>query len=189
MLEYAILLNCAKSIDINIVELLKGKDLNYHALSEIGLYSPIELAIRLRRIDIVKLLVESGADPISPEYKWGIKIRGVPQIFYEYHGFGTNHYISWLLNEHIKSEDLPAFIEKVLDSFNPCGVNMSDAVGRHSAHAILTCGHEKMIARFLECHGSAFLNAKDDYGKGKCALYISAEKGDLESVKILFKMM
>ena len=156
------------------------------------LCSPIELAIQLQRIDIAKQLVQAGADPICA-------VQDVEQIiplFIEFFEFGTNRYMSWLLNEHLPQDEVPRFIEKVLDKkamifSNYARKEFRNGAGRHHAHAALTCGHEEMIKKFIERfptteNGQEMLKVKDI--AERTALQIAAANGDLDSVNALLKM-
>jgi hypothetical protein len=149
--------------------------------------SMIELAIDIQRMDIAKVLVKGGTNAIyigmDPS-----KVSGVVQIFNEYYSFGTNDYISWLLHEYLSYSEVPKFIDEVMkvDIFNKSAMRMFNDVGRHPAHALLTCGHEIMSRKFLETHGYGNLSVCD--GTGKTALQISAERGDLASVKVIFNL-
>ena len=135
-------------------------------------------------MDIAKQLVMAGAHPIHPSLD---DACGVLQVLNEFYEFGTNEYISWLLHQHLSLREIPQFIEDVvkLDIFNEAGVRMFDEVGRHPAHALLTCGNEDMVRRLFENHPEIKVNVKD--GTGRTALQIATENGDLESVMILLK--
>lgn len=113
--------------------------------------SPLDLALHIKRLDIVQLLVISGANSIdaNPDLE---KMSGVPTFLDEYYHYGTNEYISWLLNDHLYSHKITQFIEKVmkLDIYNEHGLQMFRGVGRHPAHALLTCGNEYVIREFLQ---------------------------------------
>ncbi len=185
MLVYASLFNCPNILKIELIQMLSNMPLNVKILYHRRLYSPIQLAIDLRRFDIVTLFVRSGAQPCIPTVN---NVNTAMQLLEEYYEFGTNYYITWLLHEYLLSDDLPRFIKTVvtLDIFNVTIMKMFAGVGRHPAHAILTSGHEEMIRKFVEHHGSDLLIVKD--GSGKSALHISAERGDLESVRILVNM-
>ena len=145
--------------------------------------SPVELAISIKRIDIAGLLISAGANPIHISDV----VKGVPQLLHEYFEFGTNQFITWLLHQHLLSGEVPQFIERAvkLDIFNSHGVAMFSEVGRHPAHALLTCGNEEMVAKFLQEHGKQHLTVKDS--SGRTAMQIATERGDLESVEILLK--
>ncbi len=188
MLVYASIFKCPNTINIEITQMLSDTPLDVKFLCHKKLRSPIELAIHLRRLDIVKLLIKSGAHPIDPCVPTGNKMVGIIQLFKEYYEFGTNHYITWLLHEYLLSDDLPEFIETVvnLGIFSKTVIDMFITMNRHPAHAILTCGHEEMIRKFVDYHGSNLLVIKNTTGKG--SLQIAAERGDVESVRILVNM-
>ena len=139
----------------------------------------------IKRIDIAQMLVQAGANPIHPSLDY---ISGVVQLLEEYYEFGTNRYISWLLQEHLLSYQLPKFIESVvmLDIFNDAGMHMFDAVGRHPAHALLTCGNEEMVRQLLKKKNPSLLTVRDV--SGRTALQVASQEGDLESVEILLKL-
>ena len=145
----------------------------------------LELPIDLKRFDIARMLVKKGADPIDSQ---GVNGQGVVALMEEYYQFGTNHYLKWLLQEHIPLGKIPDFIERVMNAniFNEEAKGIFKRARRHHAHALLICGNEDM-ARALIKHpnygGSELLVAKDD--TGKTALQIAAELGDLESVQTL----
>ena len=149
--------------------------------------SMIELAISIRRMDIAKVLVKGGTNAIyigrNPS-----EVSGVVQLFSEYYNFGTNDYISWLLHEHLSYNEVPKFIDEVMkvNIFNDLAMDMFNNVGRHPAHALLTCSHEIMSRKFLETYGYKYLTVSD--ATGKTALQISAERGDLGSVKVIFSL-
>ena len=187
-LIYASLFNCPDSIDIEIIQLLCDVQVDASVVCRETYRSPFQLAIELRKFDIVKLLLTSGAHPIDPCIPAGKKVTGMVQLLEEYYQFGTNQYISWLLHDYLLSDDLPKFIEAVvaLDILNKETMKIFSSVGRHPAHAILTCGHEELIRKFIKHHGANLLTVKD--GNMKSALRISAESGDMESVKILVNM-
>ncbi len=142
------------------------------------------MAINVKRIDIAQQLVMAGANPIHPSLE---DTSGVLQLLDEYYEFGTNKYISWLLHQHLLSHEVPRFIEDVVkqDIFNKNGMIMFNRVGRHPAHALLTCGSEEMVRQFLDHHKDLKVNVKD--GTGRTALQIATEEGDFESVTILLK--
>ena len=194
MLIYALHHGCSEEIDDEVARCLLNSDkihldVNIVYTLDFGNFtaccSIVELGIKNKRMDVAKQLVMAGANPIHPSLD---NISGVAQILEEYYEFGTNEYMYWLLHEHLLSDELPKFINTVvnLDIFNESGKRMFTAVGRHPAHAVLTCGHEEMARQFLETHGPDWLYVKD--ATGKTALQISAQKGDLESVDILLTL-
>ncbi len=126
----------------------------------------------------------NGANPIHPSLD---ETSGVLQLLNEYYEFGTNDYISWLLHQYLLSHEVTKFIDDIvkLDILNDVGIRMFSEVGRHPAHALLTCGNEEMVSKLLEHHTDLQVTVKD--GTGRTALQIATENGDLESVVILLK--
>lgn len=190
---------CPNKVESAILEhLLKGAlsdDLNVNILhtfavgtgQTISICSPLELAILIQRIDVVKLMVKVGANPILADSDPS-EAAGVIHMLSEYYEFGTNHYISWLLQEHLLSHEILTFIEKVFEVniFNEDAMSMFSEVGRHPAHALLTCGNKEMIKKLLQIHGDSMLTVTDE--NGRTALQIAAGQGDLESVRVLLNM-
>lgn len=178
------LVNKGMNLDVDVICVLDPHSTNDH-MNFVSWCSVVELGIMNKRIDVAKLLVISGANPIHPSLE---HISGVVQLLEEYYDFGTNDYMRWLVHEHLLSHELHDFIETVvnLDVFNESGIWMFNEVGRHPAHAVLTCGHEELARRFLVRHGSDMLYVKDV--TERTALQISAQRGDLESVRTLLKL-
>lgn len=160
------------------------------------LCTPLELAIQLQRIDIAKQLVIAGAHPICVAEN---NTEQVLPLFLEYYEFGTNHFYSWLLHEHVPHDKVSAFIDQVLKKGNIifdeyAKETFEKESGRHHAHPPLTCGHAGMIKRFIEC----FSESKSEYfnedplrvkdSDGRTALQIAAANGDLESFTTLLGM-
>ena len=194
MLMYTLHHACSEEVDGEIVKCLVNTKihLDVNVICTLDLDSDyiewcsiVELGIQNKRMDVAKQLVMAGANPIHPSLD---NISGVVQLLEEYYEFGTNEYMYWLLHQHLLSHELPRFIETVvnLDIFNESGERMFTTVGRHPAHAVLTCGHEEMARQFLESHDPDLLYVKD--ATGRTALQISAQKGDLESVNTLLKL-
>ena len=153
-----------------------------------GVFSPIQLAMNLKRMDIAQQLVKAGANPIHPSLD---RVYDVPQLLTEFYEFGTNQYIAWLLHEHLPLNERPNFIKTVveLDICNEASMRLFNGVGRHPAHALLTSGSEEMIMQFLDKPGPSganLLTVKDS--TQRTALQIATKKGDLESVDILLKL-
>ena len=109
------------------------------------------MALSIKRIDIARLLVKAGANKIDAAAPGDVS--GVPSLLYEYYLFGTNEYIFWLLNQHLPYDELSncKFIENVMKvvNVNESGLRMFRRVGRHPAHALLTCGNEHLVQKFL----------------------------------------
>ena len=191
---YALNYQCPEQIDIKMMERLADTalDVNFYSFlsgkkkHEMRSYwSPIELAILLKRIDVAKLLVTKGANAIDPHDE----INRVPQLFVEYFSFGTSSYMRWLFDEHLRLKEIPRFIQTVLNLniMNDLCLKIFEKIGgRHPAHAVLTCGCEEFIREFLKKYGKRYLTVEDSVGK--TALQICAERGYLESVEILLKM-
>ena len=151
--------------------------------------SPVELAIQLQQTDIAKLLVQAGANPICANSD---TIEQILPLILEFFEFGTNHYISWLLHEHLQPHEISGFIETVLKKepmiFSQYAKDeFRSGAGRHHVHAFLTCGHKEMINKFIQrfpvTDGEDTLRVKDP--AGRTALQISAANNDLESVDTL----
>ena len=174
-------------LNIDIVYYMYRKERSHTIKIIMESCSMIELAIDIQRMDIAKVLVKGGTNAIyigrNPN-----EVSGVVQLFSEYYSLGTNDYISWLLHEHLSYSEVPEFIDEVMkvEIFNDVAMDMFDDVGRHPAHALLTCNHEIMSKKFLEKHGYKYLTISD--ATGKTALQISAERGDLGSVKVIFSL-
>lgn len=191
---YALHHNCPEVVDGEIVQHLIDTDLNVNVICFLSITSsdcsyywctPIELAISLRRLDIAKQLVVAGANPIHPTLSG---VSGVIQLLREYYEFGTNHYICWLFHEYLSSHEIPQFVKDVLkvDIFNDGAKCMFDRVGRHAAHALLTCGNEEMAKELIRHYGDHLLTDKDS--TERTALQVAAQMGNIESVNILLKL-
>ena len=181
-----------KSIVQNLVSSLEPASLDIEIIysfshNKKSVCSIIEMAIALQRMDVVKVLVEKGANPIyvgaDPR-----EISGVIQLLNEYYKFGTNKYISWLLHEHLSHAEIPKFIGNIMgvNIFNERAEQMFKRVGRHAAHALLVCGHKQMSSALLKTHGDHLLTVQD--GNGRTALLVAASQGDLDSVKVIFNL-
>ena len=137
----------------------------------------LALSINLKRFDVSKALVQKGVDPV---------LGGEPKmrpVLQEYIQFGSNHFLSWLLNEHLK--DIQEFIKKLFENqlFANAETNcFASLLGRNTAHAFLLCGKEEAVEYLLEKQPD-LLHEQDTFKKA--ALHIAAEKGDLETVNIL----
>ena len=192
MLVYCVHHKCSEKIDTGIVaKLLDLTSVNavYHYYipttsqnrSELTL---LEFAIHLQRMDIVKLLLQKGADIFST------LSSNLPVVLYEYFEYGTTKVLSWFLDEYLSLKDIPAFIKRVLDAdiIQDSIVELFKVgVKRHPAHAILTCGNQDIMEKFLTRYPSQdLLNVEDP--SGKTALQVAAEQNNLVSVKILLKL-
>lgn len=139
----------------------------------------LALSINLKRFDVTKALVQKGVDPV---------LGGEPRmrpVLQEYIQFGSNHFLSWLLNEHLPHMEIPEFIRRLFENelfANRETNHFASLLGRNSAHAFLLCGKRKAVECLLERQPD-LLHQHDSFKKA--ALHIAAEKGDLETVNIL----
>jgi ankyrin repeat protein len=135
-------------------------------------------------MDIVELLLKKGADIFAtPSFN-------SPLVIYEYFEYGTTKVLSWFLDEYLSLKDVPAFIERVLnaDILQESVVELFKVrVKRHPAHAILACGNQDIMEKFLGRYPSQDLLDVED-PNGKTALQVAAEQNNLASVKILLKL-
>ena len=173
------------------------KNIVYHIISDKldendDACSPVELAIQLQRTDVAKQFVRAGANPICANKEI---IDQILPLLLEFFEFGTNHYMSWLLHEHLHPQEISEFIKRVLEKepmifSDYAKKEFRKEAGRHHVHALLTCGHKEMIKKFIECipksDGEDMLRVKDS--AGRTALQIAAANGDLESTDTLLRM-
>lgn len=186
MMMYAILQKNKDQPKIDIVQFFidKGEVLS-RVLTAGGSEnsSALDMSINLRRFDIARLLIEAGVDPIyggDPQWK---------PIFLEYSQFGTNEFNKWLLDYYQKKNEIPAFVDRLLngDVFsNRETQKIFSSFGRNIVHTFLLCGHEGAVSCLLGRESGADLLMECDPFK-KTALHIAAEKGDIVNVKILLE--
>ena len=153
---------------------------------------PLELAIQMQRIDLAKQMVQAGANPVCADEAL---VEQILPLFIEFYEFGTNQYMSWLLHEHLAQDEIPNFIESVLEKKDMifseyAKESFKKEAGRHHVHAALTCGHEEMITKFIKRFptddGKKILKVKDCVDR--TALQIASANGDLESVTTLLNL-
>ena len=154
---------------------------------------PLELAIQIQRIDLAKQIVHAGANPVCADESI---VEQILPLFIEFYEFGTNHYMSWLLHEHLPQDEISSIIDSVLKRKDMIFSEYSkksfrETAGRHHVHAALTCGHEEMITKFIKRFptddaGQNMLKVKDC--ADRTALQIAATNGDLESVTALLRL-
>ena len=146
--------------------------------------SPLSFAILLQKFDVAALLTEKGANPLLDLGD------GTLTCMVEYLHFGTNKFFSWLFQEHLLTDKIAEFVEQLLpeltDIFSVECIQMFSEYYKHPAHALLTCGNEKVVTTVLENQKYSLLSEKDP--NGKTALQIAAGQGDVVSVKLLLKM-
>ena len=145
--------------------------------------SPLSFAILLQRFDIAALLTQQGADPLLDLGD------GTLTCMVEYLHFGKNRFFSWLFQEHLLSDKIAEFVNQLLPElpniFSEECVQLFSEYYKHPAHALLTCGNEKVVEMVLS-DSFSLLSVKDP--TGKTALQIAAGQGDVVSVKLLLKM-
>ena len=138
----------------------------------------LEMSINLFRFDATQCLIKAGVDPI-----YGGDPDNRP-IFVEYSQFGSNYFLKWLLDVYSEKSEIPAFVDRLLvgDVFNHEMNEFCNKMGRNVTHAILLSGHGETISCLLN-KKPELLNECDPFKR--TALHIAADKGDLQSVKIL----
>ena len=143
----------------------------------------MELAIKIKKFELAKFMVNTGAS-VAPR-----KVIGMTPVLQEYYEFGTNYFISWILHEYSIEDPHYAskFIKEVMESdpLSHKARKVFEAVGRHPAHAFLTCGHEELVSVLIQHYGPYVLMESDSNGRN--AIQIVAAQGNLESVKLLLK--
>lgn len=184
LLKYSQIQQTPQQVSFNIVKfLIAGQQEILSRVLTAGTSentTALELSLDLRRFDIARMLVEVGMDPI---YGGDPEIR---PIFLEYTQFGSNEFLRWLLEEHLTSEGIPAFVDRLLSGniFLRSEDNhyAFEVLGRSFAHAFLLSGSEDAITCLVNKEPD-LLKACDPFGKS--ALHLAAEKGDSESVRVL----
>ena len=144
----------------------------------------LEFSLLLQRMDVVELLLNNGADLfVKPIYN-------APSIVFEYFEFGTSNLLLWLFDEYLRLDEIPNFIEKVLeaDILQSSIVDVfTEWVQRHPAHAFLACGNEEMARKLLHHYSARNLLAVRE-PTGRTALRVATDQGNLQAVKILVKL-
>lgn len=140
-----------------------------------------ELSFTLSRLDVAKLLVEAGVDPI-----FGGDPYSKP-IFTEYIEFGSLNFIKWLLFHHlISTKNIHDFLDRL---FNPDVFEITNKQahkqGKNAVHAFLLSGHKEAI-RYLLSRKYDLVHESDS--SNKTALHLASEKGDRDSVRILLEL-
>ena len=172
-------------LDEDVVEHFIESGANLGRVLRAGSYdksTALELAISFQRFDIAKMLVTEGADPIL----CGDGV--ISPLFLEYTQFSSHKFVQWLLREHLKRPEIPAFIDRLVKSGVLFREDMQHTVttimGKNAAHALLLCGHEEAI-RCLVDKCPQVLKEGDRFNR--TALHRAAENGDIASVKILLE--
>ena len=193
MFVYCVHHKCSQMIDSEIVkQLLDSSSINaayhYHihpTSQQCSMVStPLELTILLQRMDMVELLLRHGADIFA------MPSSNSPSVIFEYFEFGTTKILSWLLDDYLSLNDIPGFIKRVLDAdiLQESVMELfKTRVKRHPAHAILTCGNQDIVEKFLANYPSQDLLGVED-SNGYTALQVAASQNNLASVKVLLKL-
>lgn len=144
----------------------------------------LEFSLLLQRMDIVELLLNNGADLfLKPIYN-------TPSLLFEYFELGTSSLLSWLFDHYLCLDEIPDFINKVLeaDILQPTIVDVfNEWVHRHPVHAFLTCGNEEMARKLLHHYSGRNLLAIRE-PTGRTALQVATDQGNLQAVKVLVKL-
>lgn len=98
-------------------------------------------------------------------------------LFSEYIHLGSNHFLNWLMNEHLITEEIIFFTEKLI-------VFQALTKRRFGRNAFQLCGQKEAVHYLLDRKPE--LLQEWDAG-GRTALHIAAERGDLDSVNILLE--
>ena len=171
--------NTSDMLNIGIVQYVIEKGAVLSRVTASGSWedaSALEMSMAVNRTDIAKMLVEKGLDPIyggDPKYR---------PVFAEYMQFGSHHFLSWLLCEYFKTNEIPAFIDELIKIGAFTNESNTFIFGHCPSHAFLLCGNEKAVHHLLD-EKPDLLNECDH--QDKTALHIAAEKGDLNSINIL----
>ena len=183
MIMYAKLKEKEKELDAKAVEFFIKRKANLGRVLTCGSYgntTALEMAISFQCIDIAKMLVEKGADPIL----CGDGI--ISPVFFEYGYLGTNVFIQWLLKEYQSPGEIPAFIDRFLGSNVLYREGMRHTIttvyGRNPAHTFLLSGNKEAIT-YLVKKNRDILKECDLFER--TALHVAAEEDDSTSVKIL----
>ena len=183
MMVYAKLKEKEKELDVKAVAVFIESKANLGCVLTCGGYNnttALEMAISFQCIDIAKMLVKKGADPIL----CGDGI--ISPVFFEYGYLGTSVFIQWLLEEYQSQGEIPAFIDRFLSSNVLYREEMRHTIttvfGRNPAHTFLLSGNEEAITYLVEKNRD-ILKECDLFGR--TALHLAARDGDVTSVKIL----
>ena len=170
-------------INIDVVEYFIECEAVLSRIIACGAYDKVtalEMAISFQRFDIAEMLVKAGADPIL-----GGDGTTSP-VFIEYVQFGTKTFIKWLLEDFLSSDQIPVFVDRLIDT----GVMFRDEMrhiatntyDKNASHTFLLSGHEEAIRRLVDKRPD-LLKEADNFGR--TALHLAARDGDIASVTIL----
>ena len=185
MMMYAKLKKKEKKLNVKVVRFFIESGANLGRVLTRGIYNnstALEMAISFQCIDIAKLLVKEGADPI-----YGGD-GNISPIFLEYGLFGTNTFLQWLLRICQLRSEIPTFIDRFLCSNVLYREMMRHTIttvyGRNPAHTFLLSGNEEAITYLVEQKRDV-LEECDLFQR--TALHLAAENGDTDGVEILLK--
>ncbi|CAI8010958.1 Ankyrin-1 [Geodia barretti] len=137
----------------------------------------LDTCIFLGRLDIVKkMLIPNGIDPIKGGYP------GMRPLFVEYVHYPSNEFLKWLFKELVTGVSVPQFIKQIFPVKRGTTHTARKIYGKNPLHAFLLCGSGEVVDALLGLQ-PRILEEVDPFGK--TALHIAAEKGDIESLKIL----
>ena len=182
--------NKPEQLDISIVEHFIEKGAVLSRVLTAGICensTAFELSFFLHRVDVAKVLVKKGVDPI---------LCGDPYskpIFTEYIEFGSLEFIKWLLFDHLENkEKIHQFVDRLFDPkdvFIITNRNVALRRGKNVAHAFLLSGHKEAISYMLSKKPDTDTDLmKECDSFNKTALHLAAERGDHESVHILLEL-
>ena len=187
LLVYSLMTNTEEELNITMVDYLiqQKANLDVEIIYQGESHNLLQLALRMNRIDIAKLLTGKGVDPLT-------KCKGadtIPPLFTEYFYYGSYAYIRWLFEEHLKEEELKEFAERILKEINfdqVEGAQMKSrkwkSVDRNPVHALLMTDCETMTKLLVQRRPN-LLNFRDN--NGETALHEAVYQRNLTAVNIL----
>ena len=103
-------------------------------------------------------------------------------LFVEYVHYPSNEFLKWLFKELVTGVSVPGFIKQIFPMKRGTTHTARKIYGKNPLHAFLLCGSGEVVDALLGLQ-PRILEEVDPFGK--TALHIAAEKGDIESLKIL----
>ena len=130
--------------------------------------SALDAAFQVSSFESAKVIVKAGrVHPVN-----GLRIP----VLYEYYKFGTNKFLTWLVNE-LPQEDLDDLVTAILGVMGDSLCEDEDKwalVGRHPAHALLTTGKQQFTKALVQGRNSNDILSAINHA-GQTALHIAAE--------------
>ena len=181
MLNYARIRDTPNQIDTEVVRFfIDHKDTVLSRVLNTGYIrnsTALDACMFLGRFDIIKeLLTSKGCDLIkggNPDMR---------PIFVEYVHYPFNKFLKWLFKEHITSDEIPEFVRRIFPVKKATKHTARKVYGKNPLHALLLCGNGEVVSALLAVQAN-ILEEVDPFGK--TALHIAAERGDIDSVRIL----